>query len=127
MAVSPFIAAINQIVDEERGNHEGIIDRLGRLMFKYRDTFGLTESALKEALDRSGIPMDEYMRGANEVFNDLMKSQQAKSRASSKMTGDVFTATDIDLNVPKTEFAGYDHAESSSTLLKLYIGQRPVN
>ena len=122
-----LIQEINQIVNEEFGNDKQIIDRLGRLMFKYRDTFGLTESALEEALNISGIPKDEYIKGANQILNDLMKDHQAKSRASSKMTGDVFTGTHLDLNVPKTEFMGYDHCESKSTILALYADNKKTN
>lgn len=122
-----LIKEINQIVDEEGGNDERIIDHLGRLMFKYRDTFGLTKSALDEALDRSGIPKEKYIEGAKKVFSDLMRNQQAKSRASSKMTGDVFTGTALDLNVPKTEFMGYDHRESKSTIVALYTDNKKTN
>ena len=100
--------------------------QLGELMFIYRDTFGLTIPTIQNAMGEIGIART-VLDKANAVFEQRMAHQQKQSRASSKMTGDVFTATDIDLNVPKTEFAGYDHAESSSTLLKLYIGQRPVN
>ncbi|MCK5260389.1 MAG: alanine--tRNA ligase [Candidatus Omnitrophica bacterium] len=121
-----LIQEINQII-YELDNDEEIIDRLGRLIFKYRDTFGLTESALEKALDQSGIPKNEYIKGANEVFNDLMKNQQAKSRASSKMTGDVFTGTDLELNVPKTEFLGHERIRSTSTILQLFIDNEKVN
>ena len=43
------------------------------------------------------------------------------------MTGDVFTGTDLDLNVPKTEFMGYDHCESKSTILALYADNKKTN
>jgi alanyl-tRNA synthetase len=43
------------------------------------------------------------------------------------MTGDVFAGTSDDLNVPKTEFMGYDHCESKSTVLALYVDNKKTN
>jgi len=50
-----------------------------------------------------------------------MDQQREKSRAASKMTGDVFTSSDINLShIAKTHFVGYDKTESKTKVLKLF-------
>jgi alanyl-tRNA synthetase len=99
---------------------------LGQVMFTYRDTYGLTVPTILTVMEEINILAG--MRAQAEVeFKKHMERQQKQSRASSKMTGDVFTDNSFDLNVPKTQFMGYDHSESTSTILKMYIEDRAVN
>ena len=49
-----------------------------------------------------------------------MQEQQNRSRAASKMTGDVFADAELNLNVPKTKFLGYESFQSSGKILKLF-------
>ncbi|MBN1869629.1 MAG: alanine--tRNA ligase [Candidatus Omnitrophica bacterium] len=100
--------------------------KFGQLLFTYRDTFGLAIPTLKAADETVGMPYEILVR-AWDYFDQLMKQQQEQSRASSKMTGDVFTGTTLDLNVPKTEFLGHDRIKSTSTILKLFVDNRKVN
>jgi alanyl-tRNA synthetase len=100
--------------------------QLGEIMFIYRDTFGLTIPTIHNVIKDIGVTK-AVLDKAVQVFERLMEHQQKQSRTTSKMTGDVFTGVDIDLNVPKTVFMGYDHAQSLSTILKLYINDQPVN
>ena len=48
-----------------------------------------------------------------------MEEQKNRSRAGSKMTGDVYANQDFALNLPKTEFLGYKEtkAEAKSEIL----------
>lgn len=99
---------------------------LGKVMFTYRDTYGLTVPTIMTVMNEINI-LAGMQAQAEAEFKKLMEHQQKQSRASSKMTGDVFTGNDFDLNVPKTQFMGYDHVESTSTILKLYINDQSVN
>ena len=51
-----------------------------------------------------------------------MEEQKEKSRASSKMTGDVFTNTEININnIAKTKFLGYEEKfEGEGEILKIF-------
>lgn len=120
-----FPALIGEIRSLGSG-HDGpaATQKIGELLFRYRDTFGLAKEALEDALKQSGINSEEMITGALKIFDRLMKRQQEQSRANSKMTGEVFTGTELDLSVPKTEFTGYEHAESTSTVHKIFIGQK---
>ena len=100
--------------------------QLGRLLFTYRDTYGLAIPTLKVAEQSVGMSKDILIQAWNH-FDHLMKQQQDQSRASSKMTGDVFTGTELELNVPKTEFLGHERIKTTSTILKIYINNKKTN
>jgi alanyl-tRNA synthetase len=120
-----FPALVGEIRAIGSGKDEPAAARkIGELLFRYRDTFGLAQQALEDALARSGVSSEAIISGSLETFDRLMKKQQEQSRAGSKMTGDVFTGTELDLSVPKTEFTGYDHAESTGTIHKIFIGHK---
>ncbi|MFA5060243.1 MAG: alanine--tRNA ligase [Candidatus Omnitrophota bacterium] len=110
--------AKNQSLQEKR--HE-----LVEIMFKYRDTFGLTLAAISKAILETSIGKDELQEGINR-FPSKMDEQKERSRASSKMTGDVFAEAGINLNVPKTEFLGYQKNEAGVKILKLLIENKEV-
>jgi len=98
-------------------------EELGGIIFKYRDTYGLTLSAV-----RGSVPKEiktNLWQDAISCYENLMDQQREKSRAASKMTGDVFMADELDLNVTKTEFLNQD--ESKAKILKLFIGNIPVD
>lgn len=96
---------------------------LGQIIFSYRDTYGLALNTIHSALAQTNCSPETLTKAWKE-FDTLMANQQEKSRATSKMTGDVFTDAELDLSVPKTEFNGFDHAESTSTVLKMFVGQK---
>jgi len=100
-------------------------EELGKIMFTYRDRYGLTVPTIMSVLDDADITESIKVQTESR-FRGLMEQQQKQSRASSKMTGDVFTGTDLELNVPKTQFMD-DRTESTSTILKLYIDNRMIN
>lgn len=102
------------------------LDRLGEIIFKYRDTYGLTLSSTGSTLLSLNIP-PEIIEREMKIAETLMNAQREKSRASSKMTGDVFTASEIDLdNMPKTEFVGYDQNECKAKILNIFVDNKPV-
>lgn len=93
--------------------------KLGKIVFAYRDTFGLTMPTIERVLRSLNIKQD-ILDAVHVEFNRLMAEQQSKSRASSKMTGDVFAGLAISLDVPKTKFVGYDHESCEGTVLKIF-------
>lgn len=112
---------------ERKVKEAGLTDpvRLGGIVFAYRDTFGLTMPTIERVLRSLNIKQN-VLDAANAEFNRLMQEQQSKSRASSKMTGDVFAGLAINLDVPKTKFVGYEHESCEGTVLKIYKDGREV-
>ena len=100
-------------------------DILGELIFRYRDTFGLAINTIEKSIVELKLD-SSLVKDAWQTFEKLMKQQQDQSRAGSKMGGDVFTDADIDLNLPKTNFMGYDHAESTSMIIGLISDNKKV-
>ncbi len=95
---------------------------IGETLFKFRDTHGLTPATMSMTLNEVGI-MDDVVVKSWEFFDNCMNEQKDRSRAGSKMTGDVFADADLKLNVPKTEFVGYDNFEATGKILKIFIGK----
>ncbi len=101
------------------------IKKLGEIAFKYRDTFGLSFMTITLCMKKTGVSDQDFLSIKRE-FDTHMNEQKERGRAASKMTGDVFSQKHIDLGVPATVFTGYDHAESTSTVLKLFINDESV-
>lgn len=98
---------------------------LGEIYFKFHDTYGLPIEGVLQAASKVGIT-DAQNKKIMIHYEALMKVQQDQSRASSKMTGDVFTDEGLELGLPKTCFLGYQYAQSTSTVLKLFVNNNIV-
>ncbi|MBP9854714.1 MAG: alanine--tRNA ligase [Candidatus Omnitrophica bacterium] len=101
-------------------------DHLGADIFNFKDTYGLTLSTMISVLEKKGVSKS-VVEKALVAYRLHMKKQQDQSRASSKMTGDVFAGSDLQLDLPKTDFLGYHHAQSTSSILKIFKGSDRVN
>jgi len=93
---------------------------IGEKMFTYRDTYGLTFPTMVSTMSTVGIAASVQVKAKSE-YEKYMQKQQEQSRASSKMTGDVFTGTDLKLDTEKTKFFGYEKLEIESKILKLFV------
>ncbi|MBF0478152.1 MAG: alanine--tRNA ligase [Candidatus Omnitrophica bacterium] len=100
---------------------------IGNVLFNFRDTFGLTLETMKEPVIKIFGANETIFTSAKSEFDSLMKEQQDKSRASSKMTGDVFTNNNLELNIPKTEFTGYKQFKTTDTILRVFKDNKPVH
>lgn len=100
-------------------------DVLGQKMFLYRDTYGLTLPTITAVLDSCGV-CGKLRENAEKEFQQRMAIQQKKSREGSRMTGDVFTGTELDVDIPKTKFEGYEHTQSRGKILRLFIDTQKV-
>ena len=56
-----------------------------------------------------------------------MEEQKNRSRAGSKMTGDVYANQDFALNLPKTEFLGYKETKAEAQVLKILNDQGEIS
>jgi alanyl-tRNA synthetase len=112
------IPELKGLIMQNRSNAQA----LGDLFFLYRDTHGLSISTISGVAAEAVIPvsmMPEIMR----VFESKMKEQRERSRAGSKMVGDVFANQDLALNLPKTEFLGYKETKAEAKVLKVSNNQ----
>jgi len=101
-------------------------EALGALMFEYKDTYGLPFDTVIDIVDKKCALTAEEKDAAINKYEQLMKEQQERSRASSHMTGDVFKNESIKLNAPKTNFIGYNRVKSTSTILAIYADDKQV-
>lgn len=101
------------------------VEELGRLCFKYRDTHGLTLETIFLVMLKAGMPEHDRLE-VKKVFDQLMNEQREQSRVTSKMTGDVFTAVKFKIDVPKTQFLGYEHMEAKSKVIKILVNEEEV-
>jgi len=91
---------------------------LGAIFFLYRDTYGLTLSTVHQVVNKIGVD-SKVLNEANKEFDIKMEEQKNRSRAGSKMTGDVYANQDFALNLPKTEFVGYKESKSGAEVLRI--------
>lgn len=94
-------------------------EELGEILFLYRDTHGLTPSTMMSVgVNDTGVNTI-VLNEAFKIFERKMEDQKNRSRAGSKMTGDVFVNQDFTLNLPKTEFVGYKETKAGAEVLKV--------
>ena len=98
---------------------------LGRIAFIYKDRYGLTASTIFAAMENQGI-QEPLLINIEEIFRKHMLEQQRKSRVASRMTGDVFLEGELDVDIPKTKFEGYEYTQSTGKVLRLFIEDRNV-
>ena len=98
--------------------------KLGLLIFMYRDTHGVPEATIMNVLKRldihpSHLPAIKMYEEAIKVYKEQMELQKERSRAGSKMTGDVYANQDFSLRLPKTEFLGYSQLKAEAIVLNI--------
>jgi len=97
-------------------------EKIGEIVFLARDTYGLSLPTIMTVATGSGIPL-AVCEQAKEIFERKMEEQKNRSRAGSKMGGDVYADKDFALNVPKTEFLGYKEIMAEAQVLKILNDQ----
>ncbi|MFH1360143.1 MAG: alanine--tRNA ligase [Candidatus Omnitrophota bacterium] len=106
-------------------SEEDELSELGSLIFRFRDTYGLTLPTIRDIAFTVGVNQGKW-KEVLKVFDTLMEEQKNRSRAASKMTGDVFTDLDLDLNVLKTVFFGYTQHKATGRILKIFRDNQDV-
>ena len=98
--------------------------------FLNRDTYGLTLGAIVSTAEAvvftTPQERESIVPQLPKEINKRMDQQRERSRAGSKMTGDVFADAELNLNVPKTEFIGYEHFKGTGKILKIFIDNKEV-
>jgi alanyl-tRNA synthetase len=112
-------------IKERHLDEKELIDALGRLMFRYRDTFGLSQSFMEQqAKEFFGVSVTMGSAGVAQV---CMTEQKERSRAGSKMQGDVFLNSDVDVKgLPKTEFLGNEQMNADVSVVKIFVAGAQV-
>jgi len=117
-----FEQEVNEIIKKSGKaiDRDKAVELLGLKMFLYRDTHGVPETTLMDVLNKLRI-YEEYF-SAIDVYKKQMELQKERSRAGSKMTGDVYAKQEFASNLPKTEFLGYKETKADAKVLQV-IGE----
>ena len=92
---------ISEYIEELKKNNEKVLS--GDKAFKLYDTYGFPYELTLEILEAQGLTADE------KVFQENMKAQKELARKNRKSNDDLgWEGKDIELDVPKTIFTGYD-------------------
>lgn len=94
-------------------------EKLGEVFFLYRDTYGLPIGTIVSTSSEIGVTAN-VQNHALEIYNKRMEEQKERSRAGSKMTGEVYADQNLSLNVPKTKFLGYSDLTAEAQVLKIF-------
>jgi alanyl-tRNA synthetase len=94
------------------------VTNLGEILFLYRDTYGLPLPTISTVAIASGVS-PAIQEQALEIFKIKMEEQRNRSRASSKMTGDVYANQDLATDIRKTEFLGYKESKAEANVLNI--------
>ncbi len=123
---SQRIPEFEEKIREIRGSgksydERAVTERIGQELFIYRDTYGLPFPTMIETI-RKILPVHEQettIPKAISFYGGQMAEQQKRSRATSKMSGDVFTEPPKVFNISKTEFVGYTEFKNKGKILRL--------
>lgn len=103
---------IEEYIEELKNEGKDILD--GEKAFKLYDTYGFPLELTEEILQENGITTD------TEGFASAMKKQKETARKGRKDTQDTgWSDESIDLNIPETDFEGYDKASTKSKVLAI--------
>ncbi|MEW5895160.1 MAG: alanine--tRNA ligase [Candidatus Omnitrophota bacterium] len=98
----------------------------GHLLFVFHATYGLPIETSLPVLERELGLTDEEKKEFRLNYAKEMDAHREKSREGSKMAGDVFVDTDLDLNIPKTKFLGYETLSAKARVQRIFTGQESV-
>ena len=103
---------IRQYVEELKASGKTVLD--GEKVFKLYDTFGFPLELTEEILAENGCTADTDGFAAN------MQKQKELARTSRKVGEDeAWKGSELDIDVPKTEFTGYEKLEDEGKVLAL--------
>lgn len=94
-------------------------EKLGEIFFLYRDTHGLPFATISATTAGTGVISAVVQEKGEKIAQAKMEEQKNRSRAGSKMTGDVYANQDFSLRLSKTEFLGYSQLKAEATVLNI--------
>ncbi|MFZ5800325.1 MAG: alanine--tRNA ligase [Candidatus Omnitrophota bacterium] len=98
-----------------------LAEELGRIAFGAYDTSGVPLTVTETLAAELRLPSPSIA-----TFNELMEQQKNRSRQASAMSGEVFCAGALRLELPPTEFLGYQTLECGAKILKIIPGRPPA-
>ncbi len=128
----PIAKEKGKLILESNKPYEKKIDELSDLGFFFKDTYGMTVGTFSTTTIGTYVfsnPNEEQKYKADlpkAIDQKMEKRQRQKSRAKSKMAGDVFVDEGLELDIPKTEFIGYEHTHDTGKILRLFIDNKTV-
>jgi alanyl-tRNA synthetase len=107
-------------IKEQNLDETDTVNAVGKLRFHFRDTFGLSQSFMEQKTNEVfGVTITMGSAGVAQVH---MTEQKERSRAGSKMQGDVFLNGDVDVKgLPKTVFQGYEQSSADVLVMKIFL------
>ncbi|RKY37666.1 MAG: alanine--tRNA ligase, partial [Candidatus Omnitrophota bacterium] len=85
----------------------------GDKVFQLYDTYGFPYELTKEIAEEKGIVVDE------QGFKTCLDKQRQRSKEMSHLKQEIFSAHKIILNLPQTEFIGYERLESEEEVVEI--------
>ena len=119
--VDQGLAILNEYIAEHKKNGEDTLS--GENAFKLNDTYGFPIDLTMEIVEENGMKVDR------EGFEKLLDEQKERSRNARKegegagWDDDIFAR----LDVPKTEFIGYDNYECDAKVIAIVKDNEPVD
>ncbi|MGF6375528.1 alanyl-tRNA synthetase [Clostridiales Family XIII bacterium PM5-7] len=111
---------IKEYVEQLKQNGETVLN--GEHVFKLYDTYGFPLELTEEILAEEGCSADV------EGFHQNMQRQKEMARAGRKTSEDeAWKDAAITLDLPPTEFVGYEKNEEKSKVLAIYVDGEPVD
>lgn len=107
----------------EKLQAEGKSELPGEDAFRLHDTYGFPFELTEEIARGHGVTVDRA------GFDAAMEQQRARARAARAKTGylgDEGLSHWLDLDLPETEFVGYDRLEAEATVAMLVVDGEPV-
>lgn len=100
---------------------EGKSDKSGlaALAFSFYDTYGMPYDLLEDIAEKFNLKIDK------EAFETLLDAQREKSRAKTKIKGEIFTETfakKVEALGLKTEFLGYENSRAEAKVVAVLDG-----
>ncbi|MDD5691926.1 MAG: alanine--tRNA ligase [Candidatus Omnitrophica bacterium] len=94
-----------------------LANELGAIAFKLYDARGIPLELVLQHYERNGIKFNKEIVVV--VFDGLLLEQKNRSKATSKMKGDVFDSKGLGLKLKGTEFVGYKENSCQAEILAI--------
>ncbi len=86
----------------------------GEIAFELYDTYGFPDELTKNIAESRGLEIDQ------EIFNRLMEKQRQRAKKGSRISGAIFTASELEKKLsglPPTKFLGYETLAAQSKVI----------
>ncbi|MDF2676312.1 MAG: alaS [Bacillota bacterium] len=106
----------------EKLNESGTSNFDGNVAFKLYDTYGFPVELTEEILNENNIKLNKS------EFSRIMEEHRIMAREARKGTGSSgWKNEDFNIDVPKTEFTGYNDLENDSKILSIIVDGEETN